>query len=134
NGVERRDRVEGVVLVGQRLEIALAQVGLGQTLARHGQEPGRGVEPRDGGATPRGEHEREPGATAGIEQKRAALDLERIERGLEEGSLDGLCELGPVASGGAPEPALPLCAAHCLPPGSRYARPARIVTAFSTAR
>lgn len=102
-------RVERTTLPRERLELTLAQVGLGQARPTHVQEPVGRVEPGDGGAPFGGQVQRELRAVPSVEKPGAVGDTQLVERRLVQRRPDPLVELGPVLGGCAPQRALSFC-------------------------
>jgi hypothetical protein len=82
--VERRHRAERAVTVGQRLEVAPAQVGAGDAFGRYLQQRRGGVETGDRRAPLGGDLQRQAGAAAGVEQLGGPVDADGVEHRLVE--------------------------------------------------
>ena len=108
NRVERRDRVEPVVVPGQLLQVALVKLSIPVPFSGDRQHARRGVDPSDLGAATGRNLQRQPGSAAGVEQPGAAPGAEFVVHLLEERAGDRLECLGPHPRLGTPQRALNL--------------------------
>lgn len=105
DGVEGRDRVEGVV-VRQVFYVALAQVCVWESFAGDVQEAVRGVQACRGSAPFSGKDEGESRSAACVEHMHARADPERVERSLVERRLCRFDKFRPFRRRRAPQGAL----------------------------
>ena len=105
--VEAADGVEAVVDVGETLQVALGEVGLGDALAGDREQVGRGVEPAHRGAVVGGGAQERAAAAADVEHRLAGADAGAADRGFVRRALLGL-DLAPVLSPQAPGVAVAL--------------------------
>jgi hypothetical protein len=103
--VEAADGVEAVVGVGELLQVALGEIGLGHALAGDGEELLRGVEPARSRAVVGGDAQEGAAAAADVEHGVARADLGTADRRPIGGGLLGL-HLAPVLGAHAPGPAV----------------------------